>query len=100
MRESQRHAFAALFIIEMMRLIPMLLEIGRSEIIFRVSVDLEAAIILLSSSLSGYKERVGFRREDIMALSELDRWDGDDSEFDEAQGVVQTLRQYALPSSL
>jgi hypothetical protein len=60
---------------------------------------MEAATILLSSTLSGYRERVGWRREDIVALSDLDRWDSDGADFDGPQEIIQSLRQYSLPSS-
>lgn len=62
-------------------------------------MDLEATIILLSSTLSGYRDRVGWKREDIVALSELDRWDSDDRDFDGPQEIIQSLRQHSLPPS-
>ena len=59
---------------------------------------MEAALILLSSTLSGYRERVRWKTEDIIALSDLDRWDSDDPEFDGPQEIIQSLRQYSFPS--
>lgn len=72
--------------------------IYRSEIIFQVAVQLESSALLLSSTTNGYKDRIGSIRNDITALSKSNLWDSGHPEFEDAQEIIQYLRQHSLPT--
>ena len=61
-------------------------------------MQLESSALLLSSTTNGYKDRVGSIREDITTLSNLNLWDSGRSNFEDAQEIIQYLRQHSLPT--
>ena len=56
-----------------------------------VASELELSVISLSSTAEGYGERINTMKDDI---SQLERWDGDDRDFEDSQDVIQMLRRY------
>ena len=66
----------------------------RDQILFEVASELELSVISLSSTAEGYRERIDMMKEDI---SQLERWDGDDENFEDSQEVIQMLRRYCIP---
>lgn len=66
----------------------------RDQILFEVASELEFSVISLSSTAEGYRERINSMKEDI---SQLERWDGDDENFEDSQVVIQVLRRRCIP---
>ena len=66
----------------------------RDQILFEVASELELSVISLSSTAEGYRERIDMMKEDI---SQLERWDGDDENFEDSQEVIQMLRRCCIP---
>ena len=48
----------------------------------------------MSSTAEGYGERINTMKDDI---SQLERWDGDDREFEDSQEIIQILRRCCIP---
>ena len=66
----------------------------RDQILFEVASELELSVISLSSTAEGYRERIDTMKDDI---SQLERWDGDDGNFEDSQEIVQILRRRCIP---
>ena len=66
----------------------------RDQILFEVASELELSVISLSSTAEGYRERIDTMKDDI---SQLERWDGNDEDFEDLQEVIQILRRCCIP---
>ena len=66
----------------------------RDQILFEVASELELSVISLSSTAEGYSERINTMKDSI---SELERWDGDDGDFEDSQEVIEMLRRCCIP---
>ena len=65
--------------------------------LFEVASELELLAISLSSTADGYGERINTMKDDIEGISQLERWDGDDRDFEDSREVVQILRRRCIP---
>lgn len=65
----------------------------RDEILFEVATKLELSAISLSSTAEGYGQRINTMKGDIEAISQLERWDSDDRDFEDSQEAIQILRR-------
>ncbi|KAF8799355.1 ATP-dependent DNA helicase [Phlegmacium glaucopus] len=65
----------------------------RDNILFEVATELELSAISLSSTTEGYGQRINTMKDDIQAISQLERWDGNDRDFEDSQEVIQILRR-------
>ncbi|PPQ71044.1 hypothetical protein CVT24_011925 [Panaeolus cyanescens] len=68
----------------------------RNKVIFKVSRSLEVDILRMCSTYEGYKSRIESTKETIEALTQLNLWDKDKSDFDDSQEIIQTLRQHSM----
>lgn len=68
----------------------------RDQILFEVASELELSVISLSSTAEGYKERINTMKDDI---SQLERWDGNDGDFEDLQEIIQILRRCCIPKN-
>jgi hypothetical protein len=66
----------------------------RDQILFEVASGLELSVISLSSTAEGYGEKINTMKDDI---SQLERWDGNDQDFEDLQEVIQMLRRQCIP---
>lgn len=66
----------------------------RDQILFEVASELELSVISLSSTAEGYRERINMMKDEI---SQLERWDGEDGDFEGSQEVIQMLRRCCIP---
>jgi len=71
----------------------------RNESLFKVASELEQTALSLSSTLEGYNSRVDAIRNDIKALSNLERWDKGDDDFEDSQDIIHWLRGCSKSSS-
>jgi len=69
----------------------------RDRVLFEVATELELAAISLSSTAEGYGQRINSMNDDIEAISQLERWDCDDRDFEDSQEIVQILRRCCIP---
>ena len=69
----------------------------RDRVLFEVATELEFAAISLSSTAEGYGQRINSMKDDIEAISQLERWDCDDRDFEDSQEIIQILRRCCIP---
>jgi len=69
-------------------------KLNRDQILFEVASELELSVISLSSTAEGYGERINTMKDGI---SQLERWDGDDQNFEDSREVIQMLRRHCIP---
>ena len=65
----------------------------RDQILFEVASELELSVISLSSTAEGYSERINTMKDNI---SQIERWDGDDGDFEDSQEVIQIIRRCCI----
>ena len=71
-------------------------QIVRDKILYEVAIELELLAISLSSTVEGYGQRIHTMKDGIQALSQLERWDGNDRDFEDSQDVIQILRRFCV----